>query len=100
MGKKNENGIYLEKIFDNFNKSERIFSISTSCDFPYENMEIYFQTKGDVYLEFELEDIFFSKDNYNLFYELQMIKLEEIKNSNKKIYSNFLENLYKNQLKI
>ena len=48
--------ITMEEIYKDFSKNKKIEKFSCKCDFPYSNMQVYFQSLGEIYAEFELED--------------------------------------------
>ena len=48
--------ITMEEIYEDFSESKKIERFLCKCDFPYSNIEVYFQNLGEIYIEFELED--------------------------------------------
>ena len=48
--------ITMEEIYKDFSESKKIERFLCKCDFPYSNIEVYFQNLGEIYIEFELED--------------------------------------------
>ena len=48
--------ITMEEIYKDFSESKKIERFLCKCDFPYSNIEVYFQNLGETYIEFELED--------------------------------------------
>ena len=48
--------ITMEEIYKDFSESKKIERFLCECDFPYSNIEVYFQNLGEIYIEFELED--------------------------------------------
>lgn len=48
--------ITMEEIYEDFSESKKIDRFLCKCDFPYSNIEVYFQNLEEVYIEFELED--------------------------------------------
>ena len=48
--------ITMEEIYEDFSESKKIERFLCKCDFPYSNIEVYFQNLGEIYVEFELED--------------------------------------------
>ena len=48
--------IKMEEIYKDFSESKKIERFLCKCDFPYSNIEVYFQNLGETYIEFELED--------------------------------------------
>ena len=48
--------ITMEEIYEDFSESKKIEKFLCKCDFPYSNIEVYFQNLGEIYIEFELED--------------------------------------------
>ena len=48
--------ITMEEICKYFSESKKIERFLCKCDFPYSNIEVYFQNLGEIYIEFELED--------------------------------------------
>ena len=48
--------ITMEEIYEDFSESKKIERFLCKCDFPYSNIEVYFQNLGETYIEFELED--------------------------------------------
>lgn len=61
--------IKASKIFDNFDKKRGYAQMLTSCYFPSGSMLIEFQTIGEIFLEFDLEDVFILRDPSH-FYEI------------------------------
>ena len=49
--------ITMEEIYKDFSESKKIERFLCECDFPYSNIEVYFQNLGEIYIEFELEDL-------------------------------------------
>ena len=49
--------ITMEEIYKDFSESKKIERFLCKCDFPYSNIEVYFQNLGEIYIEFELEDL-------------------------------------------
>ena len=58
---KKVNAIHAGKIFNNFDKERGYTQIDCWCFLPSGSMGIYFPTLGEIFLEFDLEDVFFSK---------------------------------------
>lgn len=84
LGETKEKKKKIEEIFNDFNKNIKIHEILCFCNFPNENIEIYFQNKGKIYLEFDIKDIFFiENNNYELFYKIQKEEIEKIQLINK-----------------
>ena len=54
--KKLKDTITMEEIYKDFSESNKIERFLCKCDFPYSNIEVYFQNLGEIYIEFELED--------------------------------------------
>ncbi|MBS5188006.1 MULTISPECIES: hypothetical protein [Fusobacterium] len=54
--KKLKDTITMEEIYKDFSESKKIERFLCKCDFPYSNIEVYFQNLGEIYIEFELED--------------------------------------------
>ena len=54
--KKLKDTITMEEIYEDFSESKKIERFLCKCDFPYSNIEVYFQNLGEIYIEFELED--------------------------------------------
>ena len=48
--------ITMEEIYKDFSESKKIERFLCKCDFPYSNIEVYFQNLGEIYIKFELED--------------------------------------------
>ena len=51
-----KDAITMEEIYENFSKNKKLENFSCKCDFPYSNIQVYFQSLGEIYVEFELED--------------------------------------------
>ena len=49
--------ITMEEIYKDFSESKKTERFLCKCDFPYSNIEVYFQNLGEIYIEFELEDL-------------------------------------------
>ena len=54
--------IQMEKIFENFNRNETMMMFETHGIFPNEVFSLYVQTKEDIYIEFDIDDII--KENF------------------------------------
>ena len=48
--------ITMEEFYKDFSENKKIERLLCECDFPYSNMSVYFQSLGEIYAEFELED--------------------------------------------
>ena len=48
--------ITMEEFYKDFSENKKIERFLCECDFPYSNMSVYFQSLGEIYAEFELED--------------------------------------------
>ena len=51
-----KDAITMEEIYENFSKNKKLENFSCKCDFPYSNIQVYFQSLGEIYAKFELED--------------------------------------------
>lgn len=49
--------IQMEKIFEDFNRNETMMMFETHGIFPNEVFSLYVQTKEDIYIEFDIDDI-------------------------------------------
>ena len=49
--------IIMEEIYENFDRNRKIESFLPGCDFPYSSMSIYFQYLGEIYVEFDLDEL-------------------------------------------
>ena len=79
---KSKDAFRAAKIFDAFNKERGYTMILCNCFFPSGSMVIYFQALGDIFLEFDLKDVFFLND-VKEFYgisELEYKESDEISN--------------------
>ena len=54
--------IQMEKIFEDFNRNEIMMMFETHGIFPNEVFSLYVQTKEDIYIEFDMDDII--KENF------------------------------------
>ena len=55
--------ITMEEIYKDFSESKKTERFLCKCDFPYSNIEVYFQNLGEIYIEFELEDwVYYEKE--------------------------------------
>ena len=55
--------ITMEEFYEDFSENKKIERFLCECDFPYSIMSIYFQSLGEIYAEFELEDwVYFEKE--------------------------------------
>ena len=52
----------MEKIFEDFNRNETMMMFETHGIFPNEVFSLYVQTKEDIYIEFDMDDII--KENF------------------------------------
>ena len=48
--------ITMEEFYEDFSENKKVERFLCECDFPYSNMSVYFQSLGEIYAEFELED--------------------------------------------
>jgi len=72
--------IRMEEIYKDFSESKKIERFLCKCDFPYSNIEVYFQNLGEIYIEFELEDLVYyekeAKEEWKI-KEIERRKLRE-----------------------
>lgn len=55
--------ITMEEFYTDFSKNKQIEKFSCECDFPHSIMSVYFQSLGEIYAEFELEDwVYYEKE--------------------------------------
>lgn len=83
---KKVNAIHAGKIFDNFDKERGYTLITCACYLPSGSMEIDFQTLGDIFLEFDLKDVFFLND-VKEFYEISELEYKESNEINNQDYN-------------
>ena len=83
---KKVNAIHAGKIFDNFDKERGYTMILCNCFFPSGSMVIYFQALGDIFLEFDLKDVFFLND-VKEFYEISELEYKERDKINNQDYN-------------
>ena len=73
--------ITMEEIYKDFSESKKIERFLCKCDFPYSNIEVYFQNLGEIYIEFELEDFVYyekeAKEEWKI-KEIERRKLREV----------------------
>ena len=73
--------ITMEEIYKDFSESKKIERFLCKCDFPYSNIEVYFQNLGEIYIEFELEDLVYyekeAKEEWKI-KEIERRKLREV----------------------
>ena len=60
--------------------------ILCNCFFPSGSMAIHFQALGDIFLEFDLEDVFFLND-VKEFYEISELEYKESDEINNQDYN-------------
>ena len=79
--KKLKDTITMEEIYKDFSESKKIERFLCKCDFPYSNIEVYFQNLGEIYIEFELEDLVYyekeAKEEWKI-KEIERRKLREV----------------------
>ena len=72
--------ITMEEIYKDFSESKKTERFLCKCDFPYSNIEVYFQNLGEIYIEFELEDLVYyekeAKEEWKI-KEIERRKLRE-----------------------
>ncbi len=83
---KKVNAIHAGKIFDNFDKERGYTMITCACYFPSGSMAIHFQALGDIFLEFDLKDVFFLND-VKEFYEISELEYKESDEINNQDYN-------------
>ena len=83
---KKVNAIHAGKIFNNFDKERGYTQIDCWCFLPSGSMGIYFQTLGEIFLEFDLEDVFFLKDSKD-FYKISDLEYKERDKINNQDYN-------------
>jgi hypothetical protein len=73
--------ITMEEIYKDFSESKKTERFLCKCDFPYSNIEVYFQNLGEIYIEFELEDLVYyekeAKEEWKI-KEIERRKLREV----------------------
>lgn len=83
---KSKDAFRAAKIFDAFNKERGYTTILCNCFFPSGSMVIYFQALGDIFLEFDLKDVFFLND-VKEFYEISELEYKERDKINNQDYN-------------
>ena len=83
---KSKDAFRVAKIFDAFNKERGYTMILCNCFFPSGSMAIHFQALGDIFLEFDLEDVFFLND-VKEFYEISELEYKESDEINNQDYN-------------
>ena len=83
---KSKDAFRAAKIFDAFNKERGYTMILCNCFFPSGSMVIYFQALGDIFLEFDLKDVFFLND-VKEFYEISELEYKESDEINNQDYN-------------
>ena len=83
---KKVNAIHAGKIFDNFDKERGHTLITCACYLPSGSMAIHFQALGDIFLEFDLKDVFFLND-VKEFYEISELEYKESNEINNQDYN-------------
>ena len=83
---KSKDAFRAAKIFDAFNKERGYTMILCNCFFPSGSMVIYFQALGDIFLEFDLKDVFFLND-VKEFYEISELEYKERDKINNQDYN-------------
>ena len=83
---KKVNAIHTGKIFDNFDKKRGYTLITCACYLPSGSMAIHFQALGDIFLEFDLKDVFFLND-VKEFYEISELEYKESNEINNQDYN-------------
>ena len=78
--------LHAGKIFDNFDKERGYTLITCACYLPSGSMAIHFQTLGDIFLEFDLKDVFFLND-IKEFYEISELEYKESDEINNQDYN-------------
>ena len=100
--------ITMEEIYKDFSESKKIERFLCKCDFPYSNIEVYFQNLGEIYIEFELEDLVYyekeAKEEWRLkererrkireIYKSESISLEKIEEEQERFLI-FIGNVYR-----
>ena len=82
--------IIMEEIYENFDRNRKIESFLPSCDFPYSSMSIYFQYLGEIYVEFDLDELIaYSEEERILGYSKLMKDVNYRKEREKNISSKF-----------
>ena len=83
---KKVNAIHAGKIFNNFDKERGYTLITCACYLPSGSMAIHFQALGDIFLEFDLKDVFFLND-VKEFYEISELEYKESNEINNQDYN-------------
>ena len=83
---KSKDAFRAAKIFDAFNKERGYTMILCNCFFPSGSMAIHFQALGDIFLEFDLKDVFFLND-VKEFYEISELEYKESDEINNQDYN-------------
>ena len=83
---KSKDAFRAAKIFDNFDNERGYTMITCACYLPSGSMAIYFQALGDIFLEFDLEDVFFLND-VKEFYEISELEYKERDKINNQDYN-------------
>ena len=83
---KKVNAIHAGKIFNNFDKERGYTLITCACYLPSGSMAIHFQALGDIFLEFDLKDVFFLND-VKEFYKISELEYKESDEINNQDYN-------------
>ena len=83
---KSKDAFRAAKIFDNFDKERGYTLITCACYLPSGSMAIHFQALGDIFLEFDLKDVFFLND-VKEFYEISELEYKESNEINNQDYN-------------
>ena len=78
--------LHAGKIFDNFDKERGYTLITCACYLPSGSMAIHFQALGDIFLEFDLKDVFFLND-VKEFYGISELEYKESDEINNQDYN-------------
>ena len=78
--------LHAGKIFDNFDKEKGYTLITCACYLPSGSMAIHFQALGDIFLEFDLKDVFFLND-VKEFYGISELEYKESDEINNQDYN-------------
>lgn len=66
--------IIMEEIYENFDRNRKIESFLPGCDFPYSSMSIYFQYLGEIYVEFDLDELIAYSEEERILGYLKLMK--------------------------